>query len=61
MSRNSVNELLASLGITLNNLPKILVSDPQAQKAGAKVGDVLEMERHDFGKSYTYYRYVVEG
>lgn len=60
MSRNEVNSLLASLGITLSNLPKILVNDPQAKKLGAKAGDVLEIDREDFGKAYTYYRLVVE-
>ncbi len=60
MSRNEVNEVLAALGVTLGNLPKILVNDPQAKKAQAKAGDVLEIDREDFGKGYKYYRYVVD-
>ncbi|MDE1854972.1 MAG: DNA-directed RNA polymerase subunit H [Candidatus Micrarchaeota archaeon] len=60
MSRNDINSVLSTLGITVGNLPKILVSDPQAKKLSAKAGDVLEIEREDFGKAYTYYRLVVE-
>ena len=59
MSHTEVSALLATLGLSLNNLPKILVEDPQVKKIGAKVGDVLEIEREDFGKSYKHYRYVV--
>lgn len=61
MSRNEVNELLGTMQLGLNNLPKILTTDPQVKKLGAKLGDVLEMHRSEFGKSYSYYRYVVEG
>ena len=60
MSRSDVNAMLSSLGITLANLPKLLVTDPQAKKLEAKPGDVLQIEREDFGKAYTYYRLVVE-
>ena len=60
LSRTEVNEVLSSLGITVGNLPEILASDPQAKKAEAKDGDVLEIDREDFGKSYKYYRHVVE-
>ena len=60
MSRSEVNSVLTTLGITLSNLPKIVVSDPQVKKLGAKTGDVLQIEREDFGKAYTYYRLVVE-
>lgn len=61
LSRNEVTALLGRLNITINNLPKILVSDPQAKKAEAKAGDVLEIDREDFGSAYKYYRQVVEG
>ena len=60
LSRTEVNEVLSSLGITVGNLPEILASDSQAKKAEAKDGDVLEIDREDFGKSYKYYRHVVE-
>lgn len=59
LSRNEVNSLLNTLGLTVNNLPKILVDDPQAKKIGAKAGDVIEIDREDFGHRHMYYRYVV--
>lgn len=61
MSHNEANSLLDSLGVSTNNLPKILVSDPQVKKIGAKIGDIIEIEREDFGKSFKYYRFVVQG
>lgn len=60
LSRSDVNALLSVLNLMVSNLPKILVSDPQAKKLGAKAGDVIEIEREDFGKDYKYYRHVVE-
>ncbi len=60
MSHTDVSAMLSSLGIGTHNLPKILVTDPQAKKLEAKPGDVIEIEREDFGKSYKHYRYVVE-
>ncbi len=61
MSADKVEEVLARLGIKASNLPKILKSDPQAVKLQAQVGDVLEIERDDFGNKYMHYRQVVEG
>ncbi len=60
ISHSDANSMLASFGISVYNLPKILVDDPQAKKLGAKAGDIIEIEREDFGKSYKYYRHVVE-
>ncbi|VVB77241.1 DNA-directed RNA polymerase subunit H [uncultured archaeon] len=60
MSESEVSELLKKLGIKISNLPKVLEGDPQAKKLQAKPGDVLEIERDDYGKQYTYYRQVVE-
>jgi DNA-directed RNA polymerase subunit H (RpoH/RPB5) len=59
MSESEINELLEKMGITANNLPKILLTDPQAKKISAKVGDVIEIEREDLGIQYKYYRQVV--
>ena len=39
---------------------RLQLREPQAKKLSAKAGDVLEIEREDFGKAYTYYRLVVE-
>ncbi len=56
-----VNELLQGKHITLENLPKILESDPQCTKLGAKPGHVVRISRSDNGNAYLYYRVVVEG
>ena len=60
MSRTEVKEMLNSLSLTANNLPKMLITDAQSKKLSAKVGDVIEIEREDAGKSYKHYRHVVE-
>ncbi len=59
MSKTDVSELLSKMGIGLNNLPKILVSDPQAKKLEAKAGDVIAISRNDYGREYMQYRIVV--
>ena len=56
-----VNELLQEKHIALENLPKILESDPQCRKLGAKPGHVIKISRNDNGNAYLYYRVVVEG
>jgi DNA-directed RNA polymerase, subunit H, RpoH/RPB5 len=56
-----VNTLLDGSHITIDNLPKILESDPQCKKLGAKPGHVIKIHRSDNGHSYTYYRVVIEG
>jgi DNA-directed RNA polymerase subunit H (RpoH/RPB5) len=60
MSKTEVSELTSDMGLTVTNLPKILITDPQVQKIEAKVGDVLEINRDDFGRKYKQYRLVVE-
>ncbi|MDE1874047.1 MAG: DNA-directed RNA polymerase subunit H [Candidatus Micrarchaeota archaeon] len=60
MSHNEVGSVLGDMGISMGNLPSILVDDPQAKKLEAKAGDVIEIEREEQGKPVTYYRRVVE-
>lgn len=60
MSKSEVEKLLEAMGINTNNLPRIQSTDPQVKKLEAKPGDILEMERDDFGKKYIYYRLVDE-
>ena len=61
MSDKEVESLLSKLNITLNNLPKILESDPQSVKLGARPGQVIRIFRKDGKSEYEYYRRVVEG
>ncbi len=55
-------ELLKKYRINLNQLPRILTSDPMVKKLDAKVGDIIKIERNSptAGKT-TYYRVVVRG
>jgi DNA-directed RNA polymerase subunit H len=59
MSKTDVSELLTKMGVGLNNLPKIQLSDPQVKKLEAKVGDVIAISRNDYGREYMHYRIVV--
>ncbi len=60
MSENEVKKLMQEMGVQTYNLPKILVTDPQAVKLGAKTGQILKIHRKDGENEYPYYRYVVE-
>lgn len=38
----------------------MLDADPQAKRAGAKVGDVVEVDRDDLGKESKMYKLIVQ-
>jgi len=61
MTDKEVSELFKKLGITIENLPKIFDTDPQAKKLEAKPGQVIRIYRKDDKNEYEYYRKVVEG
>ncbi|AIY90506.1 DNA-directed RNA polymerase subunit H [Geoglobus acetivorans] len=56
LSEGEVEELLETLGIRKEDLPKIRSDDPIAKEIGAKKGDVVKITREDeyFGKSIAY-------
>ncbi len=60
MTENEVKKFLSENGLQPYNLPKILVSDPQAKKLEAKPGQILRIYRTDGGNDYEYFRLVVE-
>lgn len=54
--------LLREYKINLNQLPRLLTSDPMVKKLNAKVGDVVKIERSSYTAGKTvYYRVVVKG
>ncbi len=61
MSEKEVKTLLDSMGMTLEGLPKIFDTDPQAVKLGAKTGQVIKIYRREGKREIPYYRVVVEG
>ncbi len=58
---NEVKEVLSRMQLKPENLPKLLSTDPQALRAGAKPGSIILVKRSDYGHDYLYYRFVVEG
>ncbi|HIH15191.1 MAG: DNA-directed RNA polymerase subunit H [archaeon GW2011_AR17] len=62
MSMEEANALLEKLNISINQLPKILKSDPAIHNLNAEVGDIILIERNSptSGKA-NYYRAVING
>lgn len=56
LSKEEAEELLRSLGIKKEQLPKIKATDPIAKEIGAKVGDIVKITRESptAGKSIAY-------
>lgn len=61
LSDKEAKKVLDELGIKPEQLPKMLESDPEATKLGAKSGQIIKIYRNDYGKEYTYYRLVRKG
>ncbi len=56
LSKEEAEEVLKTLGIRKEQLPKIKVTDPIAKEIGAKVGDIVRIIRDSptAGKSIAY-------
>ncbi len=62
LSEKEKEELLKRYNIKLNQLPRILTSDPMTKRLEAKVGDVIKVSRESQTSGETvYYRVVVKG
>jgi len=60
--KKEIQELLEKYNLSLNDLPKILSTDPAIEKLNAKESDVIKIIRDSptAGKSI-YYRVVING
>lgn len=61
LSESEAKKVAKEYGITFEKFPKILESDPQAAKLGAKLGQLIEINRVDPNGKYNHYRYVIKG
>ncbi|MCW6160264.1 MAG: DNA-directed RNA polymerase subunit H [Candidatus Micrarchaeales archaeon] len=61
VSESDVKKLVKEYNIPLEKFPKIVASDVQVQKLGAKPGQLVRIKRRDPTGNYVYYRYVVQG
>ena len=60
LAKSKHEELLTSLGVDAQKLPKIKLQDPQVRLLGAKEGDIVKITRKDPTKENVYYRLVVK-
>jgi len=60
LSEKEKEELLKKYNVSLDKLPKILITDPVVKALNAKIGDVIEIERDFEGFKSIYYRVVTE-
>ena len=60
LSDKEKKQVLEKYNITLNELPKILASDPAIKDLGLKLGDIVKIERKSkTAGEYDYYRGVI--
>jgi len=62
LTKKEIQELLEKYNISLNELPKIVLTDPAITSLNVKLGDVIKITRDSptAGKSI-YYRAVING
>jgi DNA-directed RNA polymerase subunit H len=61
LSASEIKKVSKKYNTPLEKFPKILESDPQAKKIGAKPGNLIAIHREDPTGHYTNYRLVVKG
>lgn len=61
LSASEAKRVSKKYNAPLEKFPKLLESDPQAKRLGAKPGSMIAIHREDPTGSYTYYRLVVKG
>lgn len=60
LAKSKHEELISSLGVDAQKLPKIKLHDPQVGSLGAKEGDIIKITRKDPTRENAYYRLVVK-
>ncbi len=60
LAKSKHEEIISSLGVDVQKLPKIKLQDPQVRLLGAKEGDIIKITRKDPTKENLYYRLVVK-
>lgn len=62
LTKKEIQELLEKYNITVNELPKILSTDPAIEKLNAKLGDIIKITRDSPTAGVSiYYRVVING
>jgi len=62
LTKQEIQELLEKYNIVLNDLPKILLTDPAIEKLNIKTGDVIKITRNSPTAGIAiYYRVVTNG
>ena len=59
-SESEKKKILDKYNITERQLPRMNEKDAEAKALGAKIGDIISMQRKDLTNTYTAYRIVVE-
>ena len=60
LAKSKHEEILSSLGVEVQKLPKIKMQDPQVRLLGARDGDIIKITRKDATRENVYYRLVVK-
>lgn len=60
LTEKEKDHVLKKYNVLDAQLPKIYSSDPAALALGAKLGDIVEIERNDMTGKYNFYRLVID-
>ena len=62
LNKKEIQELLEKYNLALNELPKILLTDPAIEKLNVKSGDIIKITRDSLTAGIAiYYRVVIKG
>ena len=62
LNKKEIQELLEKYNLALNELPKILLTDPAIEKLNVKPGDIIKITRDSLTAGISiYHRVVING